>query len=719
MSGAQIIIHRVTRISPHHYDRIDYDAVPTGPDGKWQSTSLPPDLSGFSFHVTHPDYAPAHYVTAGFAPPPTNTTISSSSSMAVTYRRLADGTLVPMNQPRVAASRATVPLITSNALLSASAEMTLRPALLLEGTLAGPDGPIKGADLTLLSLQSPANKKQLKTDAQGRFQARVAEPGNAVLLGVPEGFAPFFQMVNVTANMSPLKLQARPPQILRGQVRDRNQRPIPGAQVRLEDWHGTTDLLRFQATTDEQGRFTWTNAPSGQVMFYVSKTNYYNTRQSFTVGADEITLSLNRAPGIYGKVYDAETKKPIDSFTVIPGRKYSPNQTQIQWERYEAVRGYNGEYALRVDSYMFQPEARVLVEAPGYQPQISPPFTGPDSYTNDFALQKGKGISGVVLLPDGSPAANATLVLAERGESSSLDQNGQLRGSGSGDMTRSDAEGRFTFVPKLDPAKIFASHEHGFGEVSVAASNRIVLQKWGRVKGVLRVGDKLDPEQTVRLQNRWERYSDGNNRPTTLSFYLKADADADGNFVFEKVPPGEHRLSLEYRFRENRNGGETPLSHGFLVTVKPGETANATLGGTGRRVMGRVKISGGDNSDVDWKRDVHKLVLNLPPLVAPPMNLQGLSALEQQRAWNDFNAAQRNFWNTEAGRAREREERTYVLAFDTNGNFHADNVPAGKYKPVPQRHRSGGGILFGPSHRDDEPAGSSACRGQCQGQCAA
>ncbi len=680
VSGAQVIIHRVTRVSPHHYERIDYDAATTSPDGKWTSTSLPADLSGFSFQVMHPDYAPAQYVTAGFAPPPTNTTISSSSPTAVTYRRLADGTLVPMNQPRVAVSRVSVPLITTNALLSGSAEMTLRPAILLEGTLAGPNGaPMPDVALTLLNLQSPANKRQLKTDAQGRFHARVPDPGNVVLLGVPEGFAPLYQLVNVTPSMSPVKLQLRPPQVLRGRVQDRNQRPVAGAKVRLDDWHGTTDLLRFQATTDEEGRFAWTNAPSGQVMFYVSKTNYYNTRQSFSLGTDEITLSLNQAPGVYGKVYDAETKKPIESFTVIPGRKYSPNQTQIQWERFEAVRGYNGEFALRVDSYMFQPEARVLVEAPGYQPQVSRAFTGPDSYTNDFALQKGRGISGIVLLPDGSPAANATLVLVERGQSGSLDENGQLRGSGSGDMIRSDSQGRFSFVPKLDPAKIFVSHEQGFGEASVAASNRIVLQKWGRVQGVLRVGDKVDPEQTVRLQNRWERYADENNRPTTLSFYLKADPDVDGNFLFEKVPPGEHRLSLEYRFRESRNGGETPLSHGFLVAVKAGETANATLGGTGRRVMGRVKVNGGENSDVDWKRDVHKLVLSLPPLVAPPVNLPGLSARDQQRAWNDFNNAQRNFWNTDAGRAREREERTYVLLFDTNGTFHADNIPAGKY----------------------------------------
>jgi len=195
----------------------------------------------------------------------------------------------------------------------------------------------------------------------------------------------------------------------------------------------------------------------------------------------------------------------------------------------------------------------------------------------------------------------------------------------------------------------------------------------------MRIGDKAAPEQTVRLQNRWDRYSDGNTQPTILSFYLKADLAPDGSFEFEKVPPGEHRLSLEYRFRENQNGGETPLSHGFLVTVKPGEIANATLGGTGRRVTGRVNIQDGDHSDVDWKRDVHKLILVFPEMLKPPAITPGMAPGEQQRLWTEFNNVQRIFWQTEAGRAREREERTYVLVFETNGTFHADNVPPGKY----------------------------------------
>ena len=141
-------------------------------------------------------------------------------------------------------------------------------------------------------------------------------------------------------------------------------------------------------------------------------------------------LSGFSAPGIFGKVLDAETKKPIPSFTVIPGRKYSQNETQIHWDRSESARGLGGEYSLKISSYYFQPEARVLVEAPGYEPQVSGPFTGSDSYLSNFALKRGKGLAGVVQGPDGTPAAGATLVLVEKGEYAYLDMSGNVRGNG-------------------------------------------------------------------------------------------------------------------------------------------------------------------------------------------------------------------------------------------------------------------------------------------------
>jgi hypothetical protein len=690
VGGAQIVVHKINRISPHHYGRVDYDLVTTSDDGKWTSHSMPDDLSGLSFQITHPDYRSALYVTAGFAPPPTNTSSSSStviSSSSVTYQRLADGTLVPMSTGRRTTSpRAqTIPQLDTNALTAGRAEMMLQPALLLEGTLADTQGkPVPAAEVIVQ--RGSSDRKYLRTDDKGHFQTRVGEPGEyTAVIVLRGGFAPMFRNVRTAAKMAPVEIKLEPPRVLHGRVQDRNGRPVSGARVRADDWNGTADLLRFQALTDQDGTFVWTGAPPDQITFYTSKTNYYNSRSSFSGTMNEITLILNRPPGVYGKVYDAETKQPIESFTIVPGRKYSSNEKQIHWERYEGTRGRAGEYSLKMDSYLFQPEARLLAEAIGYEPQISPPFNNPDSYTNDFALKKGKGVSGLVLLPDGSPAVAATLVLAERGEYVYLDGTGQVRGNGSssssGDMARTDTKGHFEFPSKLEPDRIFVSHEQGFAQAKVSdvrQGGKITLQKWGRVKGVMRVGDKIEPEETVRLMSMGEQqiYVDNESRPSVFSFSAKSDPDADGSFVFEKVPAGEHRVALEYRFKDE-NYGEAPLSHGFPVTVKSGETSDVTLGGTGRQIVGRVKILGGEQSDVDWKRDVHKLMLVLPGDAArnaraaqpqsPLVFLGGvIPGVNQPMAPEEI-------------RERERITRQYVLLFDTNGNFRADNVPAGKY----------------------------------------
>ena len=685
VSGAQVVIHKVSRVSPHHYGRVDYDVLITGADGKWTSRSLPDDLNGFSFQVMHPDFRPALFVTAGYAPPPTNASDSLvRSSSGVTYQRMPDGTLVGMNTARRTASPRTqlIPLVTTNALLAGDVIMKLQSAMLLEGGLVDTNGkPISDAEVIVQ--RGVADRKFLRTDAKGNFKTRIGDPGEvAAIIVLRDGFAPLFRNVGVSGKSAPQEIQLAPAKVLKGRVQDRQGRPVSGARVRLDDWNGTSDLLRFQTLTDDQGNFVWTGAPLEQVTFYVSKTNYYNTRHSFAGSAGNVVIPINRAPGVYGKVYDADTKQPIPSFTIIPGRKYSQGETRIQWDRSEMIRGRDGEYALKIESYFFQPEARVMVEAMGYQPQISPAFNQPDSYTNDFALKKGKGIAGVVQLPDGSPLAGATLALVERGEFGYLDIGGQLRGSSSSasELVRTDAKGRFEFAPKLEPDEIFVSHEQGFGEAKVAEVQRdgkIVLQPWGTMKGFMRVGDRAEPEGILRLQNTADQIIDSEGRAARLYYSVKMDAEPDGSFIFSKVPPGEHRLALEYRFKDDRNG-DPALSHGFPVVVKAGETTEATLGGTGRRVTGRVKVNGGDQSDVDWRRDVHQLVLVLPgdatangrrPTAARPLVL--LNNVNIDDAGQPITA--------ETMRARQRAERTYVLLFDTNGSFRAESIPPGKY----------------------------------------
>src|SRR5205085_10319971 len=144
----------------------------------------------------------------------------------------------------------------------------------------------------------------------------------------------------------------------------------------------------------------------------------------------------------------------------------------------------------------------------------------------------------------------------------------------------------------------------GFGDAKVTdlqKGEKIKLQKWGRLQGKMRVGETNEAGATVRLQQNYSPVPDEDGRSSSFSFYLKADPDADGSFAFDKIPPGEQRIAIEYHFKDERY--EVPLSHARLVEIKPGETSEITLGGDGRQVRGHVNLTGGTQSDVDWKRD--------------------------------------------------------------------------------------------------------------------
>lgn len=124
------------------------------------------------------------------------------------------------------------------------------------------------------------------------------------------------------------------------------------------------------------------------------------------------------------------------------------------------------------------------------------------------------------------------------------------------------------------------------------------------------------------------------------------------------------------------------LSHGEPVVVKPGLTNVVTIGGGGISVTGRVETTGLDAFDIDWLRDAHTLVLQAPgmPDLTPPNLSRAKSPAERRKLTQDFNRRKNSFWSSEMGRAAALAQRTYALVFQTNGTFHAHNIPPGSYQ---------------------------------------
>ena len=167
---------------------------------------------------------------------------------------------------------------------------------------------------------------------------------------------------------------------------------------------------------DADGRFEWRGAPRDAVLYDVFKHGYMSSRSVPLIASDrEQVVTLYPELVISGRVTDAETGRPLPRFRLIPGgRNYEATGSDPLGR--ERGRGSRRGADTRPGSM-----SRARPSSSGSRPRdTSRPSRAPSGPTEggqtfDFALRRGEGLSGVVLLPDGKPAEGAEVVLATDG----------------------------------------------------------------------------------------------------------------------------------------------------------------------------------------------------------------------------------------------------------------------------------------------------------------
>jgi hypothetical protein len=177
----------------------------------------------------------------------------------------------------------------------------------------------------------------------------------------------------------------------------------------------------------------------------------------------------------------------------------------------------------------------------------------------------------VVLLPNGKPAADAQVVYIGPHEQAGMLARGEISSHHlrPGSETRTDAGGRFRFVPKLGACEIVTLNSEGlirFAAADLATNSKVVLQPWSRVSGRLVrdgqpvSGEHVDLKPTV----------DYDGRHPWVNFH-GTRTDEAGRFTIERVPPGDWYLTT--RVKTGYGGWTNQRQHSFRAN--PRESAEA------------------------------------------------------------------------------------------------------------------------------------------------
>ena len=641
IAGASVYVDVVMKDAGGNYYLSTGFPVPTDENGTWSHlVELSPE-SDLTIRVEHEDFMAMQYE----LPP-------SRSPYTLTRKELRD---------RIAL-------------------MVMLPAPKVEGTILSGDGAtVSDARINVLDPVSFQRRTTVRSDKAGRFDFTLTHEHPVLVMIQKQGYAPYSELIATKSGANMVQITLGNGKILKRQVVDQKQNGISSAMVELLSWNGQS-LVEWSGYTDAEGFFEWNGAPDGRLDFRIIKDGFKEASISIQTDAPVEPIRMQQLPHIFGRVVDKETGASIDRFLALPGMVYPTGAggEHINWADHLKVVGREGTFHL--DPRQFRGQSiKIKISAPDYKPMLSDLISGTEVVDVRFELSKAENISGVVRSNNDAPVANVKVVAVPNGQYYSYVSNhSPVRGFS---ISFSDSNGVFRLDPQLDEVSLVFIHDSGFtevGDITKETLSDIRLRPWGSVEGVLKTPEKLPwPHQETVYLSR-SGYVVPGSVGASIHTYLQVQTDTLGNFLFSKVPPGEYQVGRMYQ----TDGGMTPMSHGIGIGLSEAEKARVIIGGEGSLVKGSMKLIGEEWPEIQWDQIQAYLVLHVdhPNLPKRPEMFPGASQDQMQVLFQEYAKKVQAFWVSEEGRSMQRSHRQYLMFFEADGSFYAEDVPDGEYK---------------------------------------
>ncbi len=480
--------------------------------------------------------------------------------------------------------------------------ITMKRGLLLEGKVTSERGePVENAlvcaKTSYAGTPSPYNQliedsTTARTLRDGTFCIRGLSPGPRSITVYPAHHAPVIQTVDIREGMAPACVTLKPGRTYRGQIVDAQGNPMAGIRVGTNRWQLGKEhrWMSRLSMTDAQGMFALTNLPEGQIdLDFGRKKGYLGCSKDLPADLSRIDkIAMYEIPVFTGTVVDADTNEPVVDFEIVNGTRRDADGS-FDWSRNSGNRvtdsrgSFTHEWAGYYISYPVSLASCIMIQAKGYV--ASDPVVlefGQTCKPLTIRIKKGAPIAGIVLQPDGSPAAKAEVAFVRRGEKAFVDRDQFSAASfvyQADITTTTDAQGRFELPPTGEQGLIVAVHRAGYAQVQSAKSaggSPIRLVAWARVEGTID-RSRIEEKEIQIVLSTLEENAD--KQAPCIYWLIGSATPTSDTFAFDCVPSVPLAVGRISRYE---------MHDGHYLVPGPGKTSTVHIGVQGRSVTGQL-----------------------------------------------------------------------------------------------------------------------------------